>query len=815
MTLIRIASTWWAVTAPTCTEDGYITFTCSVCEDSYTEAGESARGHDYQSTVTAPTCTEQGYTTHTCHCGDTYKDKYTAAIGHDYQEKFDDTKHWKQCKNCSAVINEANHSWNNTYSTDAEKHWIGCAGCAAKKGEGDHDGGIPSCTELAICYYCNQPYGETIPHSYTMDIATKEYQKTAESCTQEGVYYWSCICGATNGTTFTVPMLDHDWNDFYISTSATHYRQCKNCTKRTDEGSHYGGKATCVAKAKCSVCERGYGELGNHQYTKEDQTHLYRAADCLNPAVYHHSCEVCGGKGTTTYIYGSALGHDWSETHSSDHNGHWIDCGRCGEKKENRAHSYGEYVHLIEATCYQNGKDQRTCNVCSYVETTELPMLSHEMYGPTVIREGPKANPATGEQVYYHYTCYACVNYEYCKYRIDSGVVVEHAHPCETIPGYPSTCTETGLNPGIFCIEPECGFVSEPHEVTPALGHEYQDGFCIRCKEPEVVYSEGLSFTISADGTYYILTGIGTCADTDIVIPVAHEGYPVKGIGANALYNQNHLTSVTIPETVESIGASAFESCAGLTAIWVHEDNRAYCSDSSGVLFDKAMTTLIAAPGKLTGDYVVPNGVTTIEASAFFETAIGGVTLPSTLETIGDYAFGCCENLLCADLNNGLTTIGMEAFGSCTSLRDIQIPASVGSIGEMAFTGCDSMNGIWVNSGNGNYASDAMGVLFSKDMTTLIAAPGALSGSYTIPAGTQMLDMYSMINCIRLTELTIPASVTYIGPFALRNANYLESIYFEGTEDDWNAIYKGSNWNTSTGSKTANGTYTLICCGDM
>ena len=67
--------------APTCTEEGVKTFTCSQCGDSYTEA-IAATGHTYSEAVTAPTCTEEGYTTYTCACGDTYKDNTVAATGH-------------------------------------------------------------------------------------------------------------------------------------------------------------------------------------------------------------------------------------------------------------------------------------------------------------------------------------------------------------------------------------------------------------------------------------------------------------------------------------------------------------------------------------------------------------------------------------------------------------------------------------------------------------------------------------------------------------------------------------------------------------
>jgi len=71
------------VTAPTCTEAGYTTYTCA-CGDTYVADQVEANGHKYEAVVTAPTCTEKGFTTYTCHCGDSYTDDEVAATGHNY-----------------------------------------------------------------------------------------------------------------------------------------------------------------------------------------------------------------------------------------------------------------------------------------------------------------------------------------------------------------------------------------------------------------------------------------------------------------------------------------------------------------------------------------------------------------------------------------------------------------------------------------------------------------------------------------------------------------------------------------------------------
>lgn len=87
--------------------------------------------------------------------------------------------------------------------------------------------------------------------------------------------------------------------------------------------------------------------------------------------------------------------------------------------------------------------------------------------------------------------------------------------------------------------------------------------------EPELPPSEGLEYTLNDDGGSYSVTGIGTCEDTDIVIPTTYKGLPVTIIDDSAFKNNDNLTSVTIGNSVTSIGESAFSSCDGLASITI------------------------------------------------------------------------------------------------------------------------------------------------------------------------------------------------------------------------------------------------------
>ena len=96
------------MTAPTCTEKGYTTYTCATCGDHYTADEVAALGHDYEAVVTAPTCTEDGYTTYTCrNCGDRRTGHVVSALGHSYECTEDGNDRIYTCTRCGDTYTEA------------------------------------------------------------------------------------------------------------------------------------------------------------------------------------------------------------------------------------------------------------------------------------------------------------------------------------------------------------------------------------------------------------------------------------------------------------------------------------------------------------------------------------------------------------------------------------------------------------------------------------------------------------------------------------------------------------------------------------
>lgn len=227
----------------------------------------------------------------------------------------------------------------------------------------------------------------------------------------------------------------------------------------------------------------------------------------------------------------------------------------------------------------------------------------------------------------------------------------------------------------------------------------------------------------------------------------------ITTIGSYVFSGCMSLTSITIPASVTSLGYCSFMNCKKLEAFHVAPGSTSFYADSKGVLYNYRKTTLIAAPASLSGHYVIPDTVTTISNWAFHGLLqLTGVTLPAKLRVIGD-----------------------QAFHSCALLGEVTIPATVTSIGESAFSCCYFLSSITVAGGNSFYA-DSKGVLYTRDMTRLISAPGMLSGSYEIPQGVTTMDRYAFEGCPYFTALTIPGTMSTLSYGAFSNYSSLAQV---------------------------------------
>ena len=240
--------------------------------------------------------------------------------------------------------------------------------------------------------------------------------------------------------------------------------------------------------------------------------------------------------------------------------------------------------------------------------------------------------------------------------------------------------------------------------------------------------------------------------DNDLVIPDSIDNAVVTSIGEKAFAESNQFESITIPDSIGSIGEGAFLECNGLKKVYVSSIEDWCKIDFS---YSDANPLSIGADlyvdNKLVTDVTIPDGVKSIGKYAFYEySSLKSISFPSSIRSIGESAFYFCNNLEKVEFGHELKSIGNYAF-AYTSLTNITIPDSVTYIGDYAFSCCSFE-------------------------------------SIVIPDSLTSVNDYAFSYCNDLKTVIIPDSVTKIGYSAFDECLLISNVLFKGSKSQWNSI---------------------------
>ena len=480
---------------------------------------------------------------------------------------------------------------------------------------------------------------------------------------------------------------------------------------------------------------------------------------------------------SSTHVTVPALGHDithYDEKEPTCTEVGWNayeTCSRCDYSTYNEIpatdHTWGDWYEAKTPTLTEAGEERRDCDNCDYYETSTIPALGYsDIWGSLTWT----LNETTGELVISGVGEMDDFEWEstsaWREYKdliksvtIKNGVVSIGAHAftyCESL-------TDISIPESVITIRES------------ALNSCYS---LVNIDIPDSVTSIGMSVFCDCFSLENVNFG---------------ENSRLTSIGDIAFAWCGNLVSIEIPCNLSSIGNEAFLGCGGLKSINVDENNLNFQS-IDGNLYTKDGKTLIQYTiGKTDTMFVIPNGVTNIANSAFFQCGnLTRITIPSSVTYISETAFNGCygladvyytgdmadwcgispgEYLMSAVTNlyvdgklvegelvipDGVPEISAFTFVN-RPLTRVVIPASVESIGDLAFYDCSS--------------------LVSIDMPDNIKHIGA--GAF--------------YGCSSLASIVIPASVTTIDFFAFYECASLTDVYYKGTKEQWNNIVIGSD----------------------
>ena len=560
-----------------------------------------------------------------------------------------------------------------------------------------------------------------------------------------------------------------------------------------------------------------------HTHTATGEFVVIKEATCIEEGVAHMFCAECGEivdaitipkTNTHSEVVIPAVESTCKEAGLTEGK----ECSLCGkvviaqQEAPLKAHTE-EIISAVDATCTTTGLSEgKKCSTCGdiLIAQQETPVVAHtydDKYDETCnecgfIRDAECAHRETETIKGYYSTCTSTglTDGSKCKkcgeILVSQTVISANGHTEVIDAAVEPTCTIIGLTEGKHCSV--CNAVIVAQETINANGHSFEEWVIVTkpsvskeglkervcfCGDKEtetiakLVPSQGLEFSLNTNGQSYSVKGIGTCIDTTILIPNTYHGLPVTSIGANAFFSYSTLTSVVIPNSVTSIGDYAFFNCSRLTSIEIGDSVTSighWAFNRCYLLTSIEVDENNEYYKSIDGNLYAKDGKTLIQYAIGKKDTL--FNIPDFVTSIGESAFDRCSSLTSIEIPDSVTVIGDNAFEKCTSLATIVIPDSVTSIGNYIFVNCDSLTSIVIsNSITSIYSGLFQGCssLTSIEIDESNEYYKSIDGSLYTESG-KTLTHYAIGK--QDTSFDIPGSVTIVGDFAFITCASLTTI---------------------------------------
>ena len=805
--------------------------------------------HSYTTSVTAPTCIEQGYTTYTCSCGDIYIGDYVDALGHDFADY--------------TYNNDATCTGNGTETATCARDNCDETNTRTKNNSAlNHNYGTPSytwngdkCTAIRICANDNaHKETETVTAEYVKDtnatclVAEKGHYKATFSNsafeireTEEN----SVVNGEPLNHSFNTP--SYVWNgnqciatrvclrdNTHVETETVTavYVKDTDVTCDTPETGHYKAMFNNSAFAEQNTAKDSVvnGCALNHSYGTS--TYTWNGNQCTAKRVCKNDITHVESE-TVTGTYEK----DTDATCTTPEKGHYVatfsnnafttqtTATNSVDKGEKLGHSFTDYNYNNNATCTENGTETSTCDRdnCNETDTREKSntKLGHNYGTPkyswsgdkcTAIRTCDRDSSHKETEIvtakYVKDTNATCTAPEKGHYvatftnnaftaqttatnSIDKGEKLGHSFTDYIYNGN-ATCIENGTETAT-CDRDNCNEKHTREKVNTALGHDWEkvgapvvkctlsggtQGYkCDRCN---VTKSENVASVLSgAPDTHSILSAGDVCEHcgkevlakngSSLVMKIDDTNYQVEHYSGKAVgfsKYKDYIKTAYISESVTEIGNDAFYNYSTLSAV------------------------------------EIPNSITKIGNYAFLGcTSLESIEVPSSVLTLGVGVFKGCTGLKYLIIGDGIETINETTFEGCINLKSLVLGCGLLEIKEGLLAGCSSLEELTIPfigcNGQGETANRTtlFGYIFgteSFDGSTSLSQYYSYEyysyATYYIPTTLRKVTVTggnilygAFYGCKLLTNIEIPDNVTSIGGDAFYNCKALKTITIPNT----------------------------------